>query len=40
MSWLEHLFEEFSVLPAYLLWQKFIGKENKDKKPENSEDEN
>lgn len=38
MSWLEHLFEEFSALPAYLFWQKFIEPKNQDK--DSKEDEN
>lgn len=33
MSWFEHLFEEFSVLPAYLFWQKWKNQENQDKDP-------
>lgn len=37
MSWLEHLFEEFSALPAYLFWQKFIEPENLKKKKDDEE---
>lgn len=40
MNWFEKFSEEILVIPAYFFWQKFIGKEEKDKKSENSEDEN
>jgi len=37
MSWFEHLFEEFSSLPAYLFWRKFIEPENEAKDSDENE---